>query len=185
MRISRHQPQVVILCEDITHYHFARKYLRCHGFKRIIPKICPKGRSSGEQYVRTHYAAEVKAHRSKANYLNTALVVVIDADLKSIDERITSLNESPNMIELAQAPRLDTEKIAIFVPARNIETWIHYLNGNDCNEKESYKSLYKKGTSPSQFAEKLAKKICPQGLPDEAPSSLHYACNELNRLQVE
>jgi len=81
MRISRHQPQVVILCEDITYYHFARKYLRCHGFKRILPKI--------------------------------------------------------------------------------------------------------KGTSPSQFAEKLAKKICPQGLPDEAPSSLHYACNELNRLQVE
>jgi hypothetical protein len=47
------------------------------------------------------------------------------------------------MIELAQAPRLETEKIAIFVPARNIETWIHYLNGNDCNEKESYNSMIK------------------------------------------
>lgn len=185
MKSNRHKPQVVILCEDIRHYHFARKYLRCHGFKRIIPKICPKGRSSGEQYVCTHYAAEVKAYRSQANYLHIALVVVIDADLKSIDERITALNESQKMIELEQAPRSETEKIAIFVPARNIETWIHYINGNDCNETESYKSLYQKGTSPSQFAEKLAKKICPQGLPEEAPSSLYHACNELNRLQVD
>jgi hypothetical protein len=84
MTIS-HKPQVVILCEDIMHYHFARKYLECRGInkRRIMPNICPKGRLSGEQYVREHYALEVKAYRSKANHLNIALVVVIDADKNS------------------------------------------------------------------------------------------------------
>ncbi|KHD08541.1 hypothetical protein PN36_05625 [Candidatus Thiomargarita nelsonii] len=177
MTTSRHKPQLVILCEDLRHYHFARKFFQSRGLKKIIPNICPKGRRSGEQYVREHYAQELKAYRSKANYLNIALVVVIDADLKSIDERIKSLDD-PN-------PRSDTENIAIFVPARNIETWIHYLNGHDYNEKDSYKSLYNKGISPSKFAEKLAKKICPQGLQDDAPSSLHHACQELKRLQID
>jgi len=111
------------------------------------------------------------------NHLNIALVVVIDADMKSIEERIKSLDD--------QNPRADTEKVAIFVPARNIETWFRYLDGHDYNEEESYKSLYKKGTSPRKFAEKLAKDICSQGLPDNAPPSLVHACQELKRLQID
>ncbi|RKZ86214.1 MAG: hypothetical protein DRR19_15260 [Candidatus Parabeggiatoa sp. nov. 1] len=184
MTTSHHKPQVVILCEDVMHYHFARRYFQCRGFTRFIPKVCPKGRSSGEQYVREHYAQEVKAYRSKENYLNIVLVVIIDADKNRIDERISSLNESQQMVELNQHSRSDSEKIAIFVPARNIETWIHYLNGNDYNEEESYKSLYSKGTSPGKFAEKLAKQLCPQGLLENAPPSLHHACNELKRLEI-
>ncbi len=184
MTTSHDKPQVVILCEDIMQYHFARKYLQCRGFKRFSPKICPKGRRSGEQYVREHYAQEVKAYRSKVNYLKTALVVIIDADKNQIEARINALEQSQQMIELHQDSRLDSERIAICVPARNIETWIHYLAGNDYNEEESYKSLYSKGISPGKFSEKLAKKICPQGLAEDAPPSLHHACHELKRLKL-
>ena len=172
-------PQVVILCEDITHYHFARKYFQCRGCKQFIPKICPKGRRSGEQYVREHYAQELKAYRSQMNHLNIALVVVIDADMNSIEERIKSLDE-----QNPQNPRSDIEKIAIFVPKRNIETWFHYLDGYDWDENESYKSLHK-NSRPSQFAKKLHQEICFQGLPDNAPSSLFHACEELKRLQID
>ncbi|MEM9540557.1 MAG: hypothetical protein AAGA60_13775, partial [Cyanobacteria bacterium P01_E01_bin.42] len=31
----------------------------------------------------------------------------------------------------------------------------------------------------------LATEICPQGLDENAPSSLHHACEELKRLQVD
>lgn len=183
MTTKNKKPQVVILCEDLMHYHFARKYLQNIGFNRIIPNICPKGRCSGEQYVREHYAKEIKAYRSKVKYLNIALVVVIDADLKSIDQRIDSLNESEFMMKLKQNARLEKEKIAIFVPKRNIETWIHYLNDCEYNEEETYKGLYQRDCSPSLFAEKLVKKICPKGLSKNAPSSLHHACKELKSLK--
>jgi len=160
MTTSHDKPQVVILCEDIMQYHFARKYLQCRGFKRFSPKICPKGRRSGEQYVREHYAQEVKAYRSKVNYLKTALVVIIDADKNQIEARINALEQSQQMIELHQDSRLDSERIAICVPA------------------------YSKGISPGKFSEKLAKKICPQGLAEDAPPSLHHACHELKRLKL-
>jgi hypothetical protein len=178
MKTSRHQPQVVILCEDNTHYHFARKYLQCRGFKKIRKKMPFKGGGSGEQYVREHYAQELKAYRSQMNHLNIALVVVIDADMNSIEERIKSLDD-----QNPQKPRSDIEKIAIFVPKRNIETWFHYLDGHDCDEEKSYKSLHK-NSRPSQFAKKLHEEICSQELPDDAPPSLFHACQELKRLQI-
>jgi len=182
MMTKSSKPQVVILCEDKTHYHFARRYFQERGCKRVFPKICPKGRGSGEQYVRENYAKELEAYRRQANYLNIALVIVIDADMTSIEDRIKSLDK-----QTSQNPRSDTEKVAIFVPARNIETWFRYLDGHDYNEEESYKSLYNKDkdTSPSKFAKKLAKEICSQGLPDDAPPSLFHACQELKRLQID
>jgi len=180
MKTSRHQPpQVVILCEDKTHYHFARKYLQCRGFKKIRKKMSSEGRGSGEQYVREHYAQELKAYRSQMNHLNIALVVVIDADMNSIEERIKSLDD-----QNSENPRSDIEKIAIFVPKRNIETWFHYLDGLDSDEKTDYKKSYK-NASPSQFAQKLHKEICSQGLPDDAPPSLFHACQELKKLQID
>ncbi|EDN70179.1 conserved hypothetical protein [Beggiatoa sp. PS] len=130
--------------------------------------------------MRENYAKELEAYRSKANHLNIVLVIVIDADMTSIEDRIKSLDK-----KTSQNPRSDTDKVAIFVPARNIETWFRYLDGYDYNEEESYKSLYNKGASPRKFAKKLAKEICSQGLPDNAPPSLFHACQELKRLPID
>jgi len=174
--------QVIVLCEDDQHFHFARKYLELRGInkRKIIGKIAPPGQGCGAQYVIEHYAAEVQAHRSK-NYLSIALVVFLDDDTQTLQRRLDELNEQ--LIKNQQLPRQDNEKIALFIPARNIQTWFHYLAGNqNIEEKKDYKCNYLRGSYPTKSAQKLYNEICPVGLPSNAPSSLQHACKELQRL---
>jgi hypothetical protein len=132
-----------------------------------------------------HYSELVQLYRSKANHLNIALVVMIDADNKTVDERLREFDKmlDEEKAELNQKTREDYEKIAIFVPSRNIETWFHYSFGhNDCNEDDDYKSYYSNAYA-HKAAEIFEKDICSKGLPENALPSLHHACNELKRLQ--
>jgi hypothetical protein len=174
--------QVIILCEDTVHYHFARKYFQLLGFKKIRGDFNPKGRSvgSGAEYVKNNYEKEVKAFHSKVSYLDYILVVIIDDDTKD-NARYLYQKHKP----------LPHETILIFSPIRNIESWFHYINTNDVSvempdEKghiKDYAPQYKKKSKPTDFAKTLKNEICINGLPDNAPSSLHHACNELNRLK--
>jgi hypothetical protein len=177
--------QIIILCEDTAHYHFARRYFQLLGFNghKIKSKHNSKGISSGSgaEFVKNHYEEEVQVFRSKSKYLNYILVVIIDDDTKS---RIQ------NLYDIYKPAR--HERILIFSPNRNIESWIRYIDTGDFNvennkdEKgqiKNYKSQYGKNCKYTEFAENL-KKICDGGLPENAPSSLHHACNELNRLKL-
>lgn len=175
--------QVFILCEDTVHYHFAKKYFELLGFnnRRIIGKYNPRGRSvgSGAEYVKNNYEQEIKAFRSKVNHLDYVLVVIIDDDTK---------DNARNLYH--KYTPLPNEAILIFSPARNIESWFHYIDTGDINVEipdesgriKDYAPHYKKGSKPTVFAKKLKEEICLNGLPLNAPSSLHHACNELKRL---
>ncbi|MGZ4968480.1 MAG: hypothetical protein ACXV8O_10585 [Methylobacter sp.] len=175
--------QVFILCEDTVHYHFAKKYFELLGFnnRKIIGKYNPRGRSvgSGAEYVKNNYEKEVKAFHSKVNHLDYILVIIIDDDTK---DNVKNLYKtySPS----------SSESILIFSPMRNIESWFHYIETGDSeieNKDEQgritdYKSQYK-NSKPTEFAKKLKNEICTNGLPENAPPSLHHACSELNRLK--
>ncbi len=173
--MTQNRQTIVILCEDRQQYVFARYFLQKKGLTgQFIDRSCPSGKQAGEQYVRERYAAEVKAHRSK-NYLNICLIVVIDADKSTVAERIKQLDSV--LVE----KRHHKEKIAIFVPKRNIETWIHYLqSGESIDEIVAYRKLSNQGEC-KPFVEKLADQ-CVQGLPVNAPPSMHDACIELHRI---
>lgn len=172
--MSNRNAQVCILCEDTTHFHFARKYLELMGFnsRNIIPRHNPKGRStgSGAVFVKENYKKELKAFHSKSR-LSYILVVMIDDDTK---DHLANLGKTylPNT----------TEKILLFSPSRNIESWFHFIEGNAVDETEDYKRLYQQA-EPSKFAKKLKQNICSVSLPNDAPRSLHHACAELNRLK--
>ncbi len=117
---------------------------------------------------------------------------MIDADDKSIYERIKRFHKAldPEKGELNQDTRFPKEKIAIFIPARNIETWFYYINlEQECDEETDYKKLEYSRLSMQQrvslakiSAKKLAEEICQSGLKDDAPMALHKACEELKRL---
>jgi hypothetical protein len=173
--------QIVILCEDIQQEVFARHFLLRRGFhdKKITINRNITGKGSGEQYVRTHYAQQVKDYRSKSTYLSRCLVVVIDADKYTIQERLKQLEAALEDDGLPK--RQANEKIAIFVPKRNIETWIHYLKGKAVDEETAYPKLSRQGDCKRDI-DQLVKKICPAGLPEDAPPSLHAACQELLRI---
>lgn len=173
--------QVFILCEDTVHYHFARKYFELLGFNKIRGNHNPRGRSvgSGAEYVKNNYEKEIKAFHSKVNHLDYVLVIIIDDDTKDNIKNLYKIYTPSS-----------NESILIFSPMRNIESWFHYIETGNFNIEDKddhgkitdYKSQYK-NSKPTEFAKKLKNEICINGLPQNAPSSLRHACNELDRLK--
>ena len=178
--MSQRRVQIVILCEDRQQEVFARHFLKKRGFTGLFrTKICPPGSQSGEQYVRTQYPMEVKAYRQNKNRVSIALVVLIDADTSPLQDRLNQL--ASILDEDAQDKRRSHEAIAIFVPKRNIETWIHYLQGETVNEEDAY-AKFKNEAVCKTAAEGLVDRCYSQSLPEDAPRSLQAACGELQPL---
>ncbi len=179
--MSQRRVQIVILCEDRQQEVFARYFLKKRGFTgRFRANICPPGSQSGEQYVRSQYPVEVKAYRQNRNRVSIGLVVLIDADTGTLQER---LNQLGSVLDRdAQDKRESDEAIAIFVPKRNIETWIHYLQGETVNEEDAYAKFEKNEAACKTYVENLADRCYAQDLPENAPRSLQAACGELQRL---
>jgi len=85
-------------------------------------------------------------------------------------------------VKASLAKRQSDEKIAIFVPKRNIETWISYLQDQTQTvDEETAYPKYKKESVCKPLVEKLAVNRS-QSLPENAPSSLKVACDELLRI---
>ncbi|MEM8674098.1 MAG: hypothetical protein AAGF83_09545 [Cyanobacteria bacterium P01_G01_bin.67] len=67
---------------------------------------------------------------------------MLDADNKTIYEQFKTLHMALDQEKgkLNQDTRDPSEKIAIFIPSRNIETWFYYINsGQLCDELTDYK----------------------------------------------
>lgn len=190
-------PEVTILCEDIDQERFIREYLICCGLddRKIKDFGNPKGKTikNNNALIVKHYPELIKSYRSR-KYRNIAVVVMIDADEDSLEERMRCLNIALDETagNLNKDPRFSNEKIAIFVPARNIETWFYYINsdlsGQECNEITDYKDKKMTAKERIELAKKsariLALEICPQGVDRISLPSLRYACRELQRLQL-
>ena len=174
--------RAVVLCEDRAHWHFIRGYLKERGWnpRQITSRVSPHGRGSAEQWVRKKYVEELTAHRSKGGE-NIALIVMVDGDKKTVQERIGQLEHSPLMQKAGTQPRQPQERIAIFVPCRNLETWLAYLDGATVNEKSDYRT-YKRGASRAKPAAALAAQCIESGKPGDAPPSLGAACDEWLRI---
>ena len=175
---------VVILCEDRQQEVFARHFLTGCGVqpRRIRAKVCPSGKMSGEQFVRQEYPKEVKTYRSRSAYLKIGLTVVTDADVKSVAEKLRELEDA--LEGDGQGRRQSAERIAVFIPKRNIETWIHYLQGEVVNEVDAYSKLLGREGDCKPSVRQLAGK--PRyNLTEDVPQSLREACHELQRLLPE
>jgi hypothetical protein len=179
--MSQRRVQLVILCEDRQQEVFARHFLEKRGFTGLFrTRICPKGSQSGEQYVRTQYPLEVQAYRQKRNQMSIGLVVLIDADIGTPQERLDQLARI--LSKDSQQARQTVEAIAIFSPKRNIETWIHYLQWESVNEEDTYSKFQNNEAFCKPYVERLVEQCRSQTLPTTAPESLQAACGELQRL---
>ncbi|MEC4805255.1 MAG: hypothetical protein SAJ12_19975 [Jaaginema sp. PMC 1079.18] len=179
--MGQRRVQLVILCEDRQQEVFARHFLENRGFKGLFrANICPKGSQSGEQYVRDQYPREVQAYRKNKNRVSIGLVVVIDADNRELQERLDQLEEELGNND--EKSRQTGEAIAIFIPKRNIETWIHYLEGESVDENSEYPKYTKNESACKPYVEQLVEQCNSQTLPNTAPNSLQSACGELQRL---
>jgi hypothetical protein len=174
---------MVILCEDRQHEAFARRFLRKAGIatRDLRVEIIPQGRGAAEQFVRDQYLKELQYYRSRSHRVQQALLVMIDADGRQVTARISQVEQ-----EAAATPeggRGDGERVSICVPARNIETWFAYLDGQDVNEDDRYPRLARE--RECQRHVDALYEMCRQGmLRQPSPPLLVAACDEY-RLRVQ
>jgi len=175
---------VVILCEDRQHEAFARRFLEKMGRGLRVQRveISPKGRGSGEQFVRERFAKELAYYRARQHRVEQALIVVIDADRRTVAQRVEQVDAAA--VEGDQERRRPNERVAVFVPARNIETWIAYLDGQTVNEDDPYPRL-KRERDCQRHVERLYQMCQQSALRPPVPPSLEAACSEYRaRLQA-
>lgn len=182
--MSIRRVQVVVLCEGLKDYNFARRCLVRCGWRsdQIAPKVSPAGGGSGFTFVLNEYPAEVRANRNgkKAR----ALLVLVDADTEPEGGREKALDQ--RLRDAALKPRKAGERIALWVPKRQLETWIHFLTHGKADEETDYKRghgvrdlEYK--PAAEQFAQLLEKRRSP---PSKAVPSLKKAAVEFERLRT-
>lgn len=174
---------VIVVLEDARHEMLARRYLKKHGVGEREMRIerSPSGEGNAEGWVRKTFAMEVNVYRSRR--AKTALIVIIDADAHTVQERWRQLDQALEDGGKAGVD-VDREQIARLVPKRNVETWILCLNEQEVNEDTDYKRTrhdWNELIPPA--AERLFRWTLPKAeLPDHCIHSLQSGVRELNRL---
>ena len=177
---------IILLCEDKQHERFARAFLTkwCSANlrRRIRLVPIPEGCGDAKQWICDQLPAEVKAYRAKANHLNNMLVVITDVDNRTLQQRVTSLDQSCR--DCGVEVRRQDERIVFITPKWAIETWILALYGQELDENERIDAQTKKIAEP--LSRTMAKKLadqCKQGKREVTfPPSLETACLEFNRI---
>ena len=104
---------------------------------------------------------------------------MIDGDNNSIERRLRQLDDACS--NRGVSPRNPTDKVLVFVPVRNIETWFAYLDGETVNETDIYPKLNREREC-KRHVEALYS-MCEAGrLRPPAPPSLEPACREYRLL---
>jgi hypothetical protein len=167
---------LVLLCEDKQHEAFARRFLNETGWETRSMRVekAPGGRGAGEQFVRKRFPVELKAHRSRP--VSQALVVLVDGDADGISARLQQLNQACR--EAVVAERAGNDRVAIFIPTWNIETWLAYLDGEEVTEEKPDYPWLSRERDCRRHVDELAR-MCRDGkLREPAPAALEAACDE-------
>ena len=176
---------VIVVVEDAHHRILAYRYLseRGLGEHQIRIERSPSGKGSAENWVRGRCAKEVSVYRRRQ--AQTALIIVIDADTGTVQDRLRQLDQAfeDGGINAAQAAR---ERIARLIPKRNVETWILCLNGHGVYEEANYKNTRNDWTDLIPPAAKTLSEWTRRGtaLPAHCVDSLQHGIQELKRLAL-
>ncbi len=174
----RRQVQLVLLCEDQQQEAFLRRFFTSIGWKarQLRVKRSPLGKGSAEQFVREQFPKEIEAYRRNRNRVSCELIAMLDGDADGVDARLTALDKACNQASVP--PRDNTDRVAVFVPTWNIETWVAYLNGETVDEeKKNYPRLRRERDCRSQVDSLV--EMCREGrLREPSPPSLRSACQE-------
>ena len=165
--------KITVLCEDKQHATFIRIFLKKRN--RKIYAVSRTDAGAGEQFVRDNYPAQLDAIRKHGGIL----VVMIDGDNYSIEQRQKQMDEACKRKDVS--PRKPSDKVAVFVPMRNIETWLAYLDGEDVNETDTYPRLEREREC-RRHVDVLDQMCIEEKLRTPAPASLEVACREYDNI---
>ena len=173
--------QIVLLCEDRQHESFGRRFLEKAGWtkRQIRVERAPKGRGAGEQFVRIRFPRELAEYRRRMHHVSVALLVMVDGDSHGVERRIEELNAACRERDIPC--REPGEKVLVFVPTWQIETWLAYLGGETVDEEKPDYPRLPRPRECRPHVNSLAAMCRSGGLRQPAPSSLVTACTEYRR----
>ncbi|MGB8889393.1 MAG: hypothetical protein WCC87_21905 [Candidatus Korobacteraceae bacterium] len=170
--------------EDHHHRMLLYRYLINCGIKgrEIRIEHSPAGRGSAESWVQKTFVKQVSAYRNRQARARTALIVIIDADSHTVEERLAQLDRA--LKEECKSAIAESELIARLVPKRNIETWILCLNEHTVDEQTDYKHEHRdwSGLIPPAANRLYEWTRLNAELPERCIDSLRTAVAELKRL---
>ncbi len=184
---------IKIICEDKAQRQFIELFLRSFGVndRRIYSDkafsfnrtASNKGSSgAGDARVVKEFAAEFRDFPRRNSKTNGCILIgMIDADKKTIHEKRRLISE-----EIGTEQWQNIEGVILFIVKRNIETWIHFLNGNKINENYDYKDPYRDMIKNRERIMEFASS-CRQQQPsvrEALPPSLAAACAEFEKIRV-
>jgi hypothetical protein len=167
--------RLVIIREDSQHEAFIRRFLNGKGWdkRELVVVKSPQGRGAAEHWVRNRFLVEYKTYL--AGHVRSALLTMVDADGLSHDQRLQQFKDS--LGELAVPWRTPESPVAFWIPVRNVETWIHYLDGNQVDETRRFPKLTR--ASSCVTAVRTFVEHCDNAtMPKQTPDSLKLACIE-------
>src|SRR5947209_5988516 len=96
--MSNRVSQAVLLCEDQEHERLVIAFVKQCGIRKpydsIVPKVASKLRAGGNVgWVLDEFPKELRSIRNRQKKAESLLIVVIDADNSTVDERRGELNE--------------------------------------------------------------------------------------------
>ena len=171
-----------ILGEGARDYYFVKAFLTATlGKKRVecyrsqtIPGV-----GSGEQQVRTLFPRELEAARRRPQKEQFWLAVITDGDKFSPARRRVQLDKEAEVCGLAATRSED--KVIVFVPCRNIESWFQWLEtGEKLDETKDYKEMFR-NAKPTMYGKQLSLK-CGSVPRSGFPPSLQDACDQWVRI---
>jgi hypothetical protein len=180
--VSERIAEFVIVAEDLRQVNFVRRSLKGIESNRQVRVVrSPTGSGSGEQFVRQQYSEEVERYRSRSTRRKAALIVVIDADKNTVTYREQQLENE--LKSCGQAKRKKSEKIALLIPKRHIESWILCLTGDVIEETTDYKSTKDVDGKVKPAAEAFHDwSRDGYSVPDRCVSSLQSGLKEIRRV---
>lgn len=172
----------VIVCEDLQHEVFVRRFLRDRGWgtRQIRAQKAPAGSGSAEQWVRQRLPSELRAYRDRSSRATTNLIVVMDADTGTVEQHTRELQQACR--DAGLEPPAAGERVLFVIPRRNIETWLAYLRGEAVDEQTAYPK-YQEQSDCKKDVDALSEMCRGQRpLSQGVPLSLLTVCDEYKRL---
>lgn len=138
--------QIILLCEDEAHERLAKAYFKAAGLQTQAPYVNALVASrlqfgGNDAWVLQEFPRQLHACRQRNKRAKTLLVVLIDADQFSVDERRQHLLDrlGPASVETLRP----SDPVVIVIPKRHVETWIRVLLGEVVTEEEDCMSRAK------------------------------------------
>lgn len=173
----------MVLCEDLQQEVFVRRFLKLRGWetRQIRARKAPGGEGSAEQWVRERFPQELRSFRARDSHTKTCLIVVLDADIGTVDSHVQELERA--CYKGGLGPRTAKERVLLLVPRRNIETWLAFLRGGAVEESALY-ARHRRESQCQREVDKLDALCRGHEMPLGTPPSLLQACKEYERLEA-